>query len=80
MVFALDGGTPMPPIWFSSVALVVFSDQMRKKHTFQSFALGKDRYDVTVYPNVDYAFIMALVVILHEYNEENSNDGKKSAE
>ena len=48
--------------------------QMRKKHTFQSIALGKDRYDVTVYPNVDYAFIVALVVILHELNEE-----KKSA-
>nr|GEU93490.1 hypothetical protein [Tanacetum cinerariifolium] len=72
--------------WFDELSTIYARDgttavaKMRKKHTFQSFVLGKDRYDVTVYPNVDYAFIMALVVILHEYNEENSNDGKKSAE
>ncbi|PWA50706.1 hypothetical protein CTI12_AA470430 [Artemisia annua] len=37
--------------------------QMHKKHTVQSIALGKDTFAVTVYPNVDYAFIVALVVI-----------------
>lgn len=45
--------------------------QMHKKHTVQSIALGKDTFVVTVYPNVDYAFIVALIVILHEINEEN---------
>nr|GEW37830.1 protein LURP-one-related 15 [Tanacetum cinerariifolium] len=44
--------------------------QMHKKHTVQSIALGKDTFAVTVYPNVDYAFIVALVVILHEINKQ----------
>ncbi|PWA92989.1 hypothetical protein CTI12_AA075940 [Artemisia annua] len=43
--------------------------KMHKKHTVQSIALGKDTFAVTVYPNVDYAFIVALVVILHEINK-----------
>ena len=43
--------------------------QMHKKYTIQSIALGKDTFAVTVYPNVDYAFIVALVVILHEINK-----------
>ncbi|CAH1446026.1 unnamed protein product [Lactuca virosa] len=47
--------------------------QMHKKHTVQSIALGKDTFYVTVYPNVDYAFIVALVVILHEINEEKND-------
>ncbi|CAH1446025.1 unnamed protein product [Lactuca virosa] len=47
--------------------------QMHKKHTVQSIALGKDTFSVTVYPNVDYAFIVALVVILHEINEEKND-------
>ncbi|KAL8224739.1 hypothetical protein R6Q57_017296 [Mikania cordata] len=46
--------------------------QMHKKHTIESVALGKDTFSVTVYPNVDYAFIVALVVILHEINEDNN--------
>ncbi|GJX92469.1 LURP-one-related 10-like protein [Tanacetum coccineum] len=53
--------------------------QMHKKHTVQSIALGKDTFAVTVYPNVDYAFIVALVVILHEINEEK-NDANRSAQ
>ncbi|XP_076915782.1 protein LURP-one-related 15-like, partial [Bidens hawaiensis] len=47
--------------------------QMHKKHTVQSIALGKDTFAVTVYPNVDYAFIVALVVILHEINEDKND-------
>ncbi|XP_076922548.1 protein LURP-one-related 15-like [Bidens hawaiensis] len=47
--------------------------QMHKKHTVQSITLGKDTFAVTVYPNVDYAFIVALVVILHEINEDKND-------
>ncbi|XP_028764579.1 protein LURP-one-related 15-like [Neltuma alba] len=47
--------------------------QMHKKHTVQSVLIGKDNFMVTVYPNVDYAFIVALIVILDEINE----DGKE---
>ncbi|CAK8542068.1 unnamed protein product [Lathyrus sativus] len=42
--------------------------QMHKKHTVQSVLIGKDQFMVTVYPNVDYAFIVALIVILDEIN------------
>ncbi|KAF5762685.1 putative tubby-like protein [Helianthus annuus] len=55
-------------IWLQNV-----KTQMHKKHTVQSIALGKDTFSVTVYPNVDYAFIVALVVILHEINEEKND-------
>ncbi|GJW90550.1 LURP-one-related 15-like protein [Tanacetum coccineum] len=40
------------------------------KSTVQNVALGKDACVLMVYPNVDHAFIVALVVILHEINEE----------
>ncbi|KAK1283692.1 Protein LURP-one-related 15 [Acorus calamus] len=31
---------------------------------------GRDKLEVTVYPNVDYVFVVALVVILDEINRE----------
>ncbi|EOA33449.1 hypothetical protein CARUB_v10020946mg [Capsella rubella] len=40
--------------------------QMHEKETLQSVFLGKDNYSVTVYPNVDYAFISSLILILVE--------------
>nr|XP_043636423.1 protein LURP-one-related 15-like [Erigeron canadensis] len=65
--------------WFDRSCTIYAGDgrtivaQMHKKHTVQSIALGKDTFAVTVYPNVDYAFIVALVVILHEINEEKND-------
>ncbi|PWA47395.1 hypothetical protein CTI12_AA499710 [Artemisia annua] len=44
--------------------------QMHKKYTVHNVAIGKDTFDVTVNPNVDQAFIVTLIVILHEINEE----------
>ncbi|KAL8102108.1 protein LURP-one-related 15-like [Apium graveolens] len=49
--------------------------QMHRKSSFSSVVLGKDKFAVTVYPNVDYAFIVALVVILEEINEEGKSGG-----
>ena len=46
--------------------------QMHKKHSAQSILLGKDTFGATVYPHVDYAFIVALVVILYAINEDRS--------
>jgi uncharacterized protein YxjI len=46
---------------------------MHKKHNVQSVMLGKDNFSVTVYPNVDYAFIVALVVILDEINDDRQD-------
>lgn len=47
--------------------------QMHKKHTVQSVMLGKDKFVVTVYPNVDYAFIVSLIVILNAINDGGSD-------
>ncbi|KAD4584962.1 hypothetical protein R6Q59_036304 [Mikania micrantha] len=65
--------------WFDRSCAIYAGDgntliaQMHKKHTVESIALEKDTFYVTVYPNVDYAFIVALVVILHEINEEKND-------
>ncbi|CAA7389312.1 unnamed protein product [Spirodela intermedia] len=42
-----------------------------KKYTVKSMILGKDSFGVTIYPNVDHAFIVALIVILDEINKES---------
>ncbi|KAJ0088389.1 hypothetical protein Patl1_31486 [Pistacia atlantica] len=42
--------------------------QMHKKHTAQSILIGKDHFMVTVNPNIDYAFIISLIVILDAIN------------
>lgn len=49
--------------------------QMHKKHTLESIVLGKDSFEVTVYPNVDHAFVLALVIVLDEINaDRNAKD------
>ncbi|KAK4478408.1 hypothetical protein RD792_013877 [Penstemon davidsonii] len=66
--------------WFERSCVIYAGDsnsiiaQMKKKHTVQSVLLGKDTFGVTVYPNVDYAFIVALIVILEEINADKSNE------
>ncbi|KAB1209002.1 Protein LURP-one-related 15 [Morella rubra] len=47
--------------------------KMQKKQTAQSFFFGKDNFMVTVSPNVDYAFIVALIVILDENSKPASS-------
>ncbi|KAM5560606.1 hypothetical protein ABKV19_021656 [Rosa sericea] len=46
--------------------------QMHKKHDLKSIFFGRDAFAVTVYPHVDYAFIVAIVVVLHEINMDRS--------
>lgn len=48
--------------------------QMHKKQNIQSVLLGKDNFSITVYPNIDYAFIVALIVILDDINGEDNAD------
>ncbi|MCL7021519.1 hypothetical protein MKW94_005521 [Papaver nudicaule] len=48
--------------------------QMHKKETVQSIVLGKDTYSITIYPNVDYAFIVALCVVLNEINMDRTGE------
>ncbi|TYJ21898.1 hypothetical protein E1A91_A08G092800v1 [Gossypium mustelinum] len=45
--------------------------QMHKKHSVESVLLGKDKFMVTVYPNVDYAFVVALIAILDGINHDD---------
>ncbi|OVA12674.1 LURP1-like domain [Macleaya cordata] len=48
------------------------SNTMHKKHTVKSVMLGKDTFTVTVHPNIDYAFIVVLIVILDAINDAKS--------
>ncbi|KAF5181126.1 Lurp-one-related [Thalictrum thalictroides] len=65
--------------WFERSCIVYLGDstnivaQMHKKHSVQSIVLGKDTFMVTVYPHVDHAFIVALIVILNEINEDRND-------
>ncbi|KAH1107951.1 hypothetical protein J1N35_011719 [Gossypium stocksii] len=45
--------------------------QMHKKHNVESVLLGKGKFMVTVYPNVDYAFVVALIAILDGINHDD---------
>lgn len=47
--------------------------QMSRKYTVKNLVLGRDTFGVTVYPNVDYAFIVALVVILDEIYKDRED-------
>jgi len=45
---------------------------MHKNETVQSAAFRKDDLTVRVYPNVDYAFIVAVMLILDEINQDKT--------
>ncbi|XP_058214714.1 protein LURP-one-related 15-like [Rhododendron vialii] len=63
--------------WFERSCTIYLGDtstiiaQMHKKLSVQGVLLGKDNFAVTVFPNVDYAFIVALVVVLEEINHKD---------
>ncbi|KAI0512027.1 hypothetical protein KFK09_012661 [Dendrobium nobile] len=44
--------------------------RMHREYTVKNIVLGKDAFGITIYPNVDYAFVVALIVILDEINED----------
>ncbi|CAL1378526.1 unnamed protein product [Linum trigynum] len=48
--------------------------QMHKGHSAKTVLLDAESFKVSVYPNVDYAFIVALVVILDEINADRSGE------
>ena len=50
---------------------------MNKKQNVQTVAFGIDTYTITVYPNVDYAFVVALMAILNEINDDKCDDDEK---
>ncbi|KAJ7947175.1 LURP-one-like protein [Quillaja saponaria] len=42
---------------------------MQKKDSVSSFLFGKDTFMLTMYPNIDYAFIVTVIVILDEISD-----------
>ncbi|THU68054.1 hypothetical protein C4D60_Mb05t31200 [Musa balbisiana] len=50
--------------------------QMSRKTTVKNLLLGKDTFSVTVYPNVDYAFVASLIVIFGKMNKDRSRRQK----
>ncbi|CAK7343654.1 unnamed protein product [Dovyalis caffra] len=85
-IFLANNTTKVPDCkvkggWRESSCSVYLGDskamiaQMHRKHTLTTAVLDKDNFEVTVYPNVDYAFIVALIVVLDEINaNRNSKD------
>ncbi|KAK2999897.1 hypothetical protein RJ639_023004 [Escallonia herrerae] len=49
--------------------------QMHKKRSAESVLLGKDKFLVTVNPNVDYAFVVSLVVLLDYIRRQRKSGG-----
>ena len=44
--------------------------QMEENKTPQSVLFGKDNFTVTIYANIDYTFIVALILIFAELSAE----------
>ncbi|WOG95974.1 hypothetical protein DCAR_0415304 [Daucus carota subsp. sativus] len=68
--------------WFEKSCTTIYAEKSQlslprctRSIRVSSIVLGKDKFAVTVYPHIDYAFIVALVVILEEINEEGKNGG-----
>lgn len=47
---------------------------MHKQLGLKSKVLGQDSFSVTVYPQVDFGFIVAVVVVLHEINQDRKGE------
>ncbi|XP_022761320.1 protein LURP-one-related 15-like [Durio zibethinus] len=70
--FRIKGG------WHESSCTIYAGDtiiaEMHRKHNVKTMVFDTDTYGVTAYPNVDYAFIVALVVVLDEINADRSGE------
>lgn len=47
---------------------------MSRQYELTNVLLGKDTFGISVYPNVDHAFIVAIIVILDEIHREKRQD------
>ncbi|KAJ3669423.1 hypothetical protein LUZ60_011373 [Juncus effusus] len=50
----------------AGIPIVSMQQKMHLKHTLTNMITGKDAFGLTVYPNVDFAFVVAIIVILDE--------------
>lgn len=57
-------------LWFLSfflgVELIMWCGVQVRRQFFAGILLGREKFSVTVFPNVDYVFVAALFVMLHE--------------
>ncbi|MFS7976684.1 putative tubby-like protein [Helianthus anomalus] len=51
--------------------------EINKKQDAHFMAFGVDNYTITVYPSVDYVFVVALIAILNEINDDKDDDDEK---
>ncbi|KAI3925200.1 hypothetical protein MKW92_024039 [Papaver armeniacum] len=51
----------------------IIAEMNKNKTVVRDKTRGKDRYSVTIHPNVDYAFVIAIYVVLNEINTSRSN-------
>ncbi|MCL7035972.1 hypothetical protein MKW94_014994 [Papaver nudicaule] len=49
--------------------------EMHKNKAVRDKVRGKDTFSLTVYPNVDYAFVVAMIGVLDEINTPSSSGG-----
>lgn len=54
--------------------IYIYMLQMHKQVGVKNRVLGQDAFSVTVYPQVDFGFIVAVVVILHEINQDRKGE------
>ncbi|KAI3971784.1 hypothetical protein MKW92_020800 [Papaver armeniacum] len=51
----------------------IIAEMNKNKTVVRDKTRGKDRYSVNIHPNVDYAFVIAMSVVLNEINTSRSN-------
>ncbi|KAI3841395.1 hypothetical protein MKX03_000022 [Papaver bracteatum] len=49
--------------------------EMHMNKAIEGKVRGKHTFSVTVYPNIDYAFVIAIRVVFYEINNPNSRKG-----
>ncbi|KAG0452196.1 hypothetical protein HPP92_025836 [Vanilla planifolia] len=47
--------------------------RMSRHYTAKNIVLGKEAFGISIYPNVDYAFVVSLIVILDEINKDRKD-------
>ncbi|KAG0452112.1 hypothetical protein HPP92_026131 [Vanilla planifolia] len=47
--------------------------KMSRHYTAKNIVLGKEAFGISIYPNVDYAFVVSLIVILDEINKDRKD-------
>ncbi|KAG0457695.1 hypothetical protein HPP92_022852 [Vanilla planifolia] len=53
--------------------LVSMHQKMSRHYTAKNIVLGKEAFGISIYPNVDYAFVVSLIVILDEINKDRKD-------